>query len=207
MHHPARWLSISMKVHGKRCANTLTGAKNPDRVSTASQDIRTVRPPKSSCEKNMVRWNDPELHQLATDFFRTFSRVEYALKTAGYLVQHKKNAEADWTAFAQEIDYAFLCVKTEALKEAQNYIFMHPPRKAINNNGKIEWERVVPDHKNQTDLLLQYVRRIRNNLFHGGKFNGRWFQPERSGPLVHAGLVILNSALACSEKVQAAYSS
>jgi hypothetical protein len=26
-----------------------------------------------------------------------------------------------------------------------------------------------------SDLILNSVHRVRNNLFHGGKFNGRWF--------------------------------
>lgn len=51
----------------------------------------------------MCKWNDPELHDLAVEFFRTFSRLEYALKAVGHLKPNRKAAEADWTLFAQSI--------------------------------------------------------------------------------------------------------
>jgi len=37
-----------------------------------------------------------------------------------------------------------------------------------------------PETDLRSDLVLQYVRRVRNNFFHDGKFSGRWFEPERS---------------------------
>jgi len=57
----------------------------------------------------------------------------------------------------------------------------------------------------QSDLVLQYVRRVRNNLFHGGKFNGRWFEPERSAELLIHCLTILNACLEVSPEVGEAY--
>jgi hypothetical protein len=43
------------------------------------------------------------------------------------------------------------------------------------------------------ELILLWVRRVRNNLFHGGKFNGHWFQPERSEQLITASLVVIHA--------------
>jgi hypothetical protein len=153
-----------------------------------------------------MNWNDLELHRLAADFFRMFSRMEYALKVSGFLVQ-KRSAEANWTSFAEEIHDRFEKINAEQLRNQTTYLLREPPKKQINNKGLLEWDATLPDAKNQTDLLLQYVRRIRNNLFHGGKFNGHWFEPERSGSLINAGIEILNACLQVSDKVREAYDS
>lgn len=154
-----------------------------------------------------MHWDDPTLHQLAGNFFRMFSRMEYALKAAGYLVPNQRNAETDWSRFAVTVHERFANIGTEQLKKETAFLLREPPKKQINKSGVIEWDPTPPDAKNQTDLLLHYVRRIRNNLFHGGKFNGRWFEPERSGPLIHAGIEILSACLQASEEVSAAYHS
>lgn len=39
--------------------------------------------------------------------------------------------------------------------------------------------------------LFGHIRRIRNNLHHGAKFNGTWFVPERSQKLISSALEIL----------------
>jgi len=154
-----------------------------------------------------MAWDDPELHRLAGEFFRLFSRFEYALKANGYLIPNRRNAEADWSRFAVEIHDAFGNLESEELKTAINFILSEPPKKQINTNGAVEWDETPPDANNQTDLLLQCVRRVRNNLFHGGKFNGRWFAPERSGPLIDAGIKIMNACLQVSQNVNDAYNS
>lgn len=154
-----------------------------------------------------MHWNDPKLHQIAGEFFRLFSRFEYALKANGYLVPNKRNAEADWVRFAEEIHNDFDKIEELELKKAIALLLKEPPKKQINSDGRIKWDITPPKSKNRTDLLLQYVRRIRNNLFHGGKFNGRWFEPDRSGALIDAGIKILNACLQVSEKTYEAYNS
>ena len=156
--------------------------------------------------KNMS-WDDPKLHELACEFFRLFSRFEYALKANGFLIPNRRNAEADWSRFAIEIHDAFDNPENEELRNAIKFILSEPPKKQINTDGVVEWDETPPDANNQTDLLLQYVRRLRNNLFHGGKFNGRWFKPERSGPLIDSGIKIMNACLQVSPNVNAAYNS
>lgn len=154
-----------------------------------------------------MHWDDPALHKLAGEFFRMFSRMEYALKATDYLVPGRRNAEADWIKFAHDIDERFAEIDTEELEKAKKFLLTEPPKKQINNNGVVAWDTTPPDEKSQTALLLLYVCRIRNNLFHGGKFNGRWFEPERSGPLIHEGIEVLSACLQVSEKVNAAYHS
>ena len=55
-------------------------------------------------------------------------------------------------------------------------------------------------------FLFLLIRRVRNNLFHGGKFNGKWFEPERSEALLQHGLVILRHCGTRHSEVSKAYS-
>ncbi|WP_022727542.1 hypothetical protein [Fodinicurvata sediminis] len=147
-----------------------------------------------------------ELNNLATELFRTFARFEYALKAAGF---HKGNgaADANWREFAVSVAALFDDPQDEDFKEAIAYILDHPPNKQMVEDGVLSWDAAVPQTDLQSDRVLIYVRRVRNNLFHGGKFNGRWFAPQRSVELLRHSLTILNACLAASESVNEAYHS
>ena len=41
--------------------------------------------------------------------------------------------------------------------------------------------------------LFGHLRRVRNNLYHGGKFNGRWIAPDRSRDLIAHSLTLLEA--------------
>jgi hypothetical protein len=144
------------------------------------------------------------LNQLAGDMFRTFARFEYALKAAGF---HEGDgaAKADWRAFAESVSGLFDNPADPRLKEAVEYVLRHPPKKQIIEEGALVWGEVAPDTDLQADLVLQYVRRVRNNLFHGGKFNGQWFEPERSELLLRHCLTILHACRNASAGVGQAY--
>ena len=152
-----------------------------------------------------MAWDDPKLHQIANEFFRKFSRMEYALKAAGFLVTNQRNAEADWKRFALNIEAALTSPDAAEIQGAIMLILTEPPKKQVNVNNILEWDPTPPDAANQAELLLRYVCRVRNNLFHGGKFNGHWFQPERSGELMHASLIILDACRKACPEVDRAY--
>jgi hypothetical protein len=146
----------------------------------------------------------PELDQLATELFRVFSRMEYALKAAGFNLGDG-DAKADWRGFAQSLGALFDHPPDEGLREAVEAILHAPPKKQIIRNGQIEWTEAAPDTDLSSDRVLIYVRRVRNNLFHGGKFNGHWFEPERSESLLRSSLKILHSCLDANDNVHRAY--
>lgn len=154
-----------------------------------------------------MAWDDPNLHQIASEFFRTFSRMEYALKAAGFLVRNQRKAEADWGRFALEVEAALASSEPAEIQGAITFVLTEPPKKQVNVNNFIEWDTTPPDAANRAELLLRYVCRVRNNLFHGGKFNGHWFQPERSGELLHASLIILDACRKACPAVDRAYHS
>ena len=144
------------------------------------------------------------LEKLSFDFFKLFSRLEYSLKAASFNTGDG-NANANWSKFAQSIDTQFLGNEDKELKKAYNYVLENPPKKQIIEKGLIKWLTIEPTHKCQTDLVLLYVRRVRNNLFHGGKFNGNWFAPQRSEELLSSSITILENVREINDKVKQAF--
>jgi hypothetical protein len=147
---------------------------------------------------------DKQLNDLAAKLFREFSRTEYALKAAGYN-NGNGPAEVNWRKVALAVEGLIATPTSPELQEAINFIFDAPPKKQVIADGKIQWAIVEPKTDSRADKLLQYVRRVRNNLLHGGKFNGHWFEPERSEPLLRHSLVILSACVEGIPEVRKAY--
>tara|TARA_R110002124_G_scaffold86074_1_gene222852 strand:+ start:676 stop:1134 length:459 start_codon:yes stop_codon:yes gene_type:complete len=147
---------------------------------------------------------DRGLDDLAFEFFKEFARAEYALKASGF---HKGegNAEANWPDFAEQVEPLIQNPSSEALEDAINFILQTPPKKQVIQEGVIQWSESPPNHPVKAENLLIYVRRVRNNLFHGGKFNGHWFAPERSEALLRHCLVILRACIDFVDSAREAY--
>jgi hypothetical protein len=70
------------------------------------------------------------------------------------------------------------------------YILENPPMRQVVENGQIVWQEVSSSEKS-VKALFGHIRRIRNNLHHGAKFNATWFAPARSQKLISNALEIL----------------
>ncbi len=147
---------------------------------------------------------EAQFNNLSVQVFRKFARFEYALKAAGFHYGEGK-AKPNWEKYACSIGSTLEKSDTKELQEAIQYILKHPPKKQVIRNDVIDWDEVEPDHNSQTDLILLYIRRVRNNLFHGGKFHGHWFEPVRDYDLLRHSLTILEACLAASYLVREAY--
>lgn len=152
----------------------------------------------------MEPYNNQRLERLAVRLFKEFSRFEYALKATTF---HSGNGDAkpDWRRFALSVEEVLARPTNEPLRGAVEYILSHPPKKQVIRNGFLDWEDSAPSTDSQADRIRLYVRRVRNNLFHGGKFNGRWLAPERSEALLRHSLVILKACRAASHEIAQAY--
>lgn len=146
----------------------------------------------------------PRLDELAENLFKVFSRTEYALKASGFN-NGDGAAEANWRNFALATEDLIVNPYSAELREAINFIFNVPPKKQVIVGGIIQWVVSEPQTNSQADKLLIYVRRVRNNLFHGEKFNGHWFEPERSEPLLRHSLTILIECVESVPSVREAY--
>lgn len=147
--------------------------------------------------------------QLAPDqmgtitFWIVFARFEYALKREGYAYGDQGSVWAHWDRLAAELNGTWNAGRTAELQAAADYFNSHPPRKQVFQNNMLEWaDSVVPNHEPELKRLLIYVRRVRNNLFHGGKFNAGFVAaPERDTALITNSLIVLDECLTLCEQV------
>jgi len=142
-----------------------------------------------------------ELNQSAIQLFWKFARIEYALKATKF---HYGDGDArpNWNKFASSV--RGVLENDPAIAVAIKYMSEKPPKKQIILNDYLQWEDVTPN-ASKTHEILSCVLRVRNNLFHGGKFNGRWFKPERSKELLLHSLSILDACLLASPRVKEAF--
>lgn len=134
-----------------------------------------------------------DLDKLAFSFFKLFAQYEYALKAMQYAQSGAGGqAEPQWDRFSNEIGRLVLDDANGELLDAINYLFDHPPKKQILQNGVLSWQN-VNNVERSPQILFSHIRRVRNNLYHGGKFNGRWFDPDRSEELISKSLLVLRA--------------
>lgn len=134
-----------------------------------------------------------EADRLINCFFRTFAQYESSLKRKGfYLTDRFGNINVDWDRFANEVIQRSFINDLGNNSHAADFIFTNPPRKQFFDGEKISWtEPSIGDKSVQA--LIGYICRIRNNLFHGGKFNSSGdIRSQRDEDLIKNSLVILN---------------
>jgi len=132
------------------------------------------------------------LDKIAFDFFKLFAQYEFALKAMNYFRPARELAEPDWDRFSNEIGVLIMTDNDPEVSEARNYLLVNPPKKQIIKDGAVAWGE-VPNQDKSPQALYSHIRRVRNNLYHGGKFNGVWFDPDRSEALINHSLVILRA--------------
>jgi hypothetical protein len=146
------------------------------------------------------RWlRDAHLDKdLVLEFFFVFSRFEYALKRAGYLMRSSSRAEPAWDRFGQDIQLVYDPNGASKLDRAVKYLLTHPPRRQIKSHGRLGWsDDGERGGLTEVQWLLRLVRRVRNNLFHGGKYPGGTVEePARNTELLRNGLTLL---IACHD--------
>lgn len=154
--------------------------------------------------------------KLLFDFFLTFSRFEYALKASDFFQQlntksnkcyRPSDAKPDSDRFASSLREAFRANKNDELQQACEYILDSPPWRQVIINDAVAWETPIrPKHESDIEFLLRMVRCVRNNLFHGGKYNLEVHEDtERTEQLLRSALIILKECLALAPRVNRAF--
>lgn len=130
-------------------------------------------------------------------FFVLFARFEYAMKAAGVRQVRKSGAvEADWSKLADDVGCDLLTSSDTAIIKSCDYLLRKPPKRQDLKNETLVWSDVPANQGSDKKDLFVYIRRVRNNLFHGGKFKGRYLaDPERSSQLIRASTIVLNAVL------------
>jgi hypothetical protein len=143
---------------------------------------------------------------LVLEFFVVFSRFEFALKEVGYnTVDHYKNLLPDWKKFSSDAAPWFITIPEE-YEQAIAYLLGNPPCRQIKRTGApIEW--LVQTYSAQTTnavRILDAVKTVRNNLFHGGKHTPH-SPPGRDEELIKASLTVLRYCLVCADALRIEY--
>ena len=107
------------------------------------------------------------------DLLLVFSRYEYAIKRMPQrFVQRRRDGsiEVDWDTYANtQLTTAFYVkVRDEGIAPT---FFSAPPGREVVGNNAIEWRNTSPPPATVQDLIGM-VCRVRNNVFHGGKYVG-----------------------------------
>lgn len=131
------------------------------------------------------------LDQLAFKFFKLFAQYESSLKEQGFFrPDNSGKVSVDWDKFANEVVGKDFKSSLGSLHAAADYILNQPPKKQVVDQYKIVWAD-VSNTDQSVQALFGHICRIRNNLFHGAKFNGSWFDPQRSEELLQHALALL----------------
>ncbi len=103
----------------------------------------------------------------AIRLFKVMMRIEFALKDLGFCRQRGNAVEVAWDEYAAKNISRDFFERVISSGRANVLIADPPKRQTIDPGGSLSWERVGAVSTVQD--LLGAVRRVRNNLFHGGK--------------------------------------
>jgi hypothetical protein len=134
--------------------------------------------------------NDEEFDKLICSFVKLFAMYEYKIKDLTYWIANNENTtfKIDWDKFVNEKIFLNDQEK-EDIKTL--YITKHPPMKQVVKDNELQWKSVSPRDKSKI-ALFGHIRRVRNNLYHGGKFDDSWEHRERNRKLIFDAVNILN---------------
>ncbi|PCM58478.1 hypothetical protein [Klebsiella quasipneumoniae] len=126
------------------------------------------------------------------NFFFYFSRFEHALKIKNYKKLDRTRryiVGADWNAFVSALNIPYPS-GSDKIDEAVSFICTNPVKRQKEN---LTWEDAVPITQASFNYALLEVPKIRNNLFHGGKYK----RPDkvRDTQLLNYSVVLIKACL------------
>lgn len=132
-------------------------------------------------------------------FSVAFALFEYALKECIPIRDRRGLAQPNWRTFELR-NPSLETVATGRIAEAVRYVLTEPPEVQFAVDGRPEY-RPMPLRGLGNQAICEGLRRIRNNLFHGGK------EPysRRDERLVRAGIEIIDGYLSIHDDIRAAF--
>jgi hypothetical protein len=73
---------------------------------------------------------------LALEFLGSFARCEYTLKGSGFARGNANSVEADWDAFANEVDWHFRRIKDEDFRDSIRFLLRAPIKMRIEKRSR-----------------------------------------------------------------------
>ncbi|TCL62527.1 hypothetical protein [Rhizobium sp. BK251] len=105
----------------------------------------------------------------ADELFRIFARFEFALKMVGYAKMSGSIVNILWNDFANSKPIGETFFAQVSGSGICPLLLTDPPKADRIENGHYDFEDQAKKPETAAELLLM-VRRVRNNLFHGGKY-------------------------------------
>lgn len=132
---------------------------------------------------------------LVCHFFASFARFEYAMKATQYgRADRFGNAVADWNALKSELGKVIEPTLTGSAREAIDYLLAEPPQVQKFIDGQATFQAVPLSGDNLGAKAISAAKRVRNNLFHGGKHTPH-SSPDRDTKLIEAALAVLEACI------------
>lgn len=135
--------------------------------------------------------------------FMVMMRLEFALKDIGFGVPGRRQAaEVNWDHYTNEKLGSPFWEKIKVAPEVEALIKTPPKRQIIDLDGNLGWEHTGAVSSIQD--LIGAVRRVRNNLFHGGKSGDP--DADRNTLLYAAALFVVDRILREDDVLQTSFS-
>ncbi|MXO47620.1 hypothetical protein GRI69_05045 [Erythrobacter vulgaris] len=139
---------------------------------------------------------------LVCEFFGVFGRFEYAMKATIYCTGDRYgNALPHWHELKDRLGQPILDVETDRVAKAIAYLLEEPPKVQMFVHGRAEFMERDLDGENSGVKAIEAAKRVRNNLFHGGKHTPH-SPPERDTRLIQASLAIIEACLSVDEALK-----
>ncbi len=148
---------------------------------------------------------NPLPDQLVFEFMWKFSAFECAIKRLG-CYKPKGNdgpAEPNWDDYANRLNEQGVKTATTFLAAAHALVELAPKQQIV-KDGKLGWSDVVRgDGETYARFVLRLVCTVRNNLFHGGKYeDGPVHEVARNKTLLEAALALLTECYEFDQELQ-----
>lgn len=143
--------------------------------------------------------------ELVCEFFAMFARFEYAMKATHYCWDDRGRAAPDWKELALKLgDGIERAVSEPPARELIDYLLSEPPQVQNFVNGKAEFQAKKLSGTNLGTKAIDGAKRVRNNLFHGGKHTPH-SAPERDTKLIKAAIAVLDACLAIDPELKSEF--
>lgn len=135
--------------------------------------------------------------------FKVMMRLEFALKDSGYASSGQRQAaEVNWDLYANKKLGATFFQRIKEDRDVEELIKAPPKKQTVDQGGNLHWE--AANSVASVQELIGAVRRVRNNLFHGGKSGEP--DADRNDRLYTASLHVIDRILKEDDEVRASFS-
>lgn len=152
---------------------------------------------------NDLYWLNDVMHNKSiVEFFIKFSRFEYALKRNGfYNANNNIIVGANFDKFAKQYK------NTELPPNLKNFLAYLDKEPVGKLKTSYDYLRTKEPSKSDFVRLVSYLRRIRNNLFHGVKYPNleKYEKESRGTKLINWGIKAIDFLVTIDNKIETTY--